>query len=144
MGLCLALAPPALASGRVPAGVKRVSVTLTFPLQTGGVHRAVHRTLTKAATVRRVVAAVDLLHTAGSHGVCPMVMRLAPELTVVFRGTSGRALAQTKVQVALGSRGVSGSSYCFPITFTGGGLSQRLVGNRYVRLMGRMIGTAIS
>src|SRR5579875_2762523 len=105
LGLCLALASPALASGRVPTGVKRISVTLTLPLQTGGTHKWVRRTVSNAATVHRLVAAADLLHPARSERVCPMLVRFGPELTVVFRGASGRTLAQTKVQVTLGSHG---------------------------------------
>lgn len=143
-GLLLGLASPAFAGARVPAGVKRISVALTFPLVGSGTHKAVHRTLTKTATVRRVVGSLDALRAATVHGVCPMFMRLGPQLTVVYRGSSGQMLAETKVLVALGSTGTSGSSYCFPITFTGGSQSQRLVGNSYVRLIGRMIGTPIS
>ncbi len=143
-GLLLGLASPAFAGGRVPAGVKRISVALTFPLEGNGTYKAVHRTLTKTTAVRKVVGALDALRAATVHGVCPMFMRLGPELTVIYRGSSGQMLAETKVLVALGSTGGSGSSYCFPITFTGGGQSQRLVGNSYVRMIGRMIGTPIS
>lgn len=144
LGLFLALASPALSHDRVPTGVKRINVTLTFPLQGNGPHKAVRRTLTKTATVRHLVGALDLLKAATVHGVCPMFLRLGPELTVIFRGSSGQRLAETKVQVALGSSGSSGTSYCFPITFSAGSQSQRLLGNGYVRLVGRLIGTAIS
>ena len=142
--LFLGLASPALASGRVPAGVSRISVVLTFPPQVGGTHRAIHRTLTGTAAVREIVGAANALRPAPVHGVCPMFVRLGPELTVVFRSDTGRMLAETRVQVTLGRRGTSGSSYCFPILFSGAGRNQRLVGNGYVRLVGRLIGTNIS
>jgi hypothetical protein len=73
-----------------------------------------------------------------------MIMRLGPDLTVVFRNSSGTALAEVSVQVADGTKGDSGSSACFPIRFISGGKSQSLVGNSFVRMMGRMLGTAIS
>jgi hypothetical protein len=144
LGLCLALAASAFASGRVPNGVKRINVTLTFPLAVKGSKPAVHRTLTRAATVQKVVGAADALRTAKVIGVCPMFVRLADELTVVFKGSSGQTLAETRVQVEQGSRGTSGSSPCFPVQFVAGNQNLRLVGNGYVRLLGRLIGTAIS
>ena len=114
-----------------------------------------HKTLTKAATVHKVVNAADVLQTAQVVKMCPMAvplgsrsarlspmfMRLGPELTVVFKGSSGQTLAQTKVQVEQGSRGTSAASFCFPIQFTAGSQNQRLVGNSFVRLFGRLIGT---
>src|SRR5579875_1646229 len=133
LGACLALAGPASAGNRMPAGVKRIGVTLTFPLTGSGSRKPVHRTLAGAATVRRVVGAADALRGAKVVGACPMFVRAGSELTVVFRGASGRILAETSVQVVLGSRGTSGTSACFPIHFTAGSHSQRLVGNSYLR-----------
>ena len=144
LGLSLALASTAFASDRVPTGVKRINVTLTYPLTVNGAKKALHRTLTRAATVQKVVRAADELQTATVIGACPMFMRAGPGLTVVFRGASGQVLAETRVQVELGSRGTSGTSACFPIQFTAGRDNQRLVGNSYVRLLGRLIGTPIS
>lgn len=144
IGLVLGLASPALAGDRVPSGVKRISVTLTMPLEVGGSQKTVRRTVTGAGTVRGVVRDVDDLQTATTQGPCPMVVRLGPELTVVFRSSSGKTLAETRVQVALGSRGTSGTSACSPITFTAANQNQRLVGNSYIRRVGRLIGTAIS
>jgi hypothetical protein len=69
---------------------------------------------------------------------------VSPELTVVFKSSSGRTLAETRVAVVQGSRGTSGTSACFPIQFTAGSQNQRLVGNSYVRLIGRLVGTPIS
>lgn len=144
-GLVLALAVPAFAADRVPSGVKRVSVTLTFPPQTSGSRKPVRRTFTTTAKVHNIVNAANSLQIAKVRGLCPMFVRLGPELTVVFRGGSGSSsLAEVKVEVALGSKGSSGSSACFPIHFTTSGSQQALVGNSFVRLVGRMIGTAIS
>lgn len=143
-GLLLGLASPAYASGRVPAGVKRISVALVFPLKVNGKQNSVHRTLTKSATIDEVVGAVDQLKTATVHHVCPMYMRIGPELTVDFLGSHGQKLAETKVQVVIGSHGKSGTSWCFPIQFTAGKTSQRLVGNSYVRLIGHVIGDPLS
>lgn len=142
--LLLGTASPALASGRVPAGVKRISVTLTFPLKVNGKQNADHRTLAKASTVHEVVGAVDMLRSPTVEGVCPMYVRLSPVLTVVFIGSHGRKLAETRVQVVLGSRGTSGTTACFPIQFTVGTHSHSLVGNSYIRLMGRLIGISLS
>ena len=144
LGLILALAAPAFASDRIPTGVKKVDVTLTFPPTAGGSKKTVRRTMTKAATLQKLVDAVDVLRTAKTVAVCPMFIRLSPVLTVVFEGSSGQTLAETRVQVEQGSHGTSGSSFCFPIQFTAGSANQRLVGNSYVRLVGRLIGTPIS
>jgi hypothetical protein len=141
VGLLLALTAPAFASDRVPTGVKQINVTLTFPLKSG---KPLHRTLTKSATVRNVVGAADVLRAATVVGACPMFIRVSPELTVFFKGASGKTLAETRVAVVQGSRGSSGTSACFPIQFTAGSRNLRLVGNSYVRLLGRLIGTKIS
>ena len=114
---------------------------MTLPLKSS---KPVHRTLTKSATVQKVVGAADILHAARVVGACPMFIRVGPELTVVFKGASGKTLAQTRVAVVQGSRGTSGTSACFPIQFTAGSQNLRLVGNSYVRLLGRLIGTKIS
>lgn len=146
-GLIVGLAAPALAlaSDRVPHGVTRISVTLTFPLATpSGSHRAGHRTLARAATIAEVVRATDALPVAHLHIMCPMIVRLGPVLTVIFRNARGSAVAEAQVQVVPGSHGDSGSSPCFPIRFTRGHTDAALVGNRWVRMMGRLIGTAIS
>lgn len=144
LGLILALAAPAFASNRVPAGVKRISVTLTFPPTVMPQKQAIDRTLTKRSAVREVVVAADALQTAKAVGACPMFLRASPMLTVVFKGSSGQTLAETRVQVEQGSHGTSGASFCFPIQFTAGSANQRLVGNSYVRLIGRLVGTPIS
>ena len=144
LGLCLVLASAAFASDRIPTGVRRINVTLTYPVSLKGSKPALHRTLTKTATVQKVVGAADVLRAAKVAGVCPMYMRAGSELTVIFRGASGQILAETRVQVAFGSHGTSGTSACFPIQFSAGSQNQRLLGNSYVRLVGRLIGTAIS
>lgn len=149
IGVMLGLAAPALAGGgRVPAGVKYVSIRLTAPTGVSGSHKPVSRTLTSAAKVRAAVRAADALQIAHRHGMCPMFIRLGPVLTVTFRaGPAGPALARAQVEVAWGKHGSSGSSFCFPIHFTSSALSgggQALVGNGFVRAIGRLIGTAIS
>ena len=140
---------PARASGtaRVPVGVRQIVVTLSFLPSGDGHHRSRERTLTRRASVREVVQAADRLTPAVIRGACPLFMRLGPDLTVVFRG--GRrdrlTLAQARVQVVLGRHGDSGASACFPIYFTAGrGGEEPLVGNGFVRLVGRLIGQAIS
>lgn len=144
--LAVALAAPGLAlgAGRVPSGVTRVSVTLTFAPTSSNARGPEHRTFTKASSVAQVVDATDALPTAKLRGMCPMIMRLGPQLTVVFRNSSGAALAEETVQVVDGTKGDSGSSACFPIRFTSAGKGQSLLGNGFVRMMGRMLGTAIS
>lgn len=140
----LVLAAPALAAARVPGGVTRVSVTLTFAPSSSGTRSPEHRTFTKASSVAQVVNATDALQTAKLRGMCPMIMRLGPELTVIFRNSSGTALAEETVQVVDGTKGDSASSACFPIRFTSAGKGQSLLGNSFVRMMGRLLGTAIS
>jgi hypothetical protein len=141
----LAVPATALASDRVPRGVTRISATLTFPLATpSGGHRTVHRTLTRAATVAEVVSATDALPVTHRHIMCPMIVRLGPVLTVIFRNARGSAVAEAQVQVVQGAHGDSGASPCFPIRFTRGRTDAALVGNGWVRMMGRLIGTAIS
>jgi hypothetical protein len=103
-----------------------------------------HRAVTRAATVAAVVRATDALSAPRIVGACPMIMVLGPELTVVYRNSRGTALAQAQVQVRAGSRGDSGSSVCFPIHFTSAGRSQSLVGNSFVRMIGRLLGANIS
>jgi hypothetical protein len=131
---------------RVPAGVNRVVVTLTFPRLRQPVRAPVRRTFTTAARVDQVVRATDALQTAVLHGPCPLFVRIGPELTVVFRGGRGGStvLAELTVEVTLGKHGSSGLSPCFPIRFSGRGHSQALVGGGFVRLIGSLIGTAIS
>jgi hypothetical protein len=143
-GLMLGLAAPAFAANRVPRGVTRVSVTLTFAPQTSGSRKPEQRTYTKAKTVNDVVNATDALALAKIRGVCPMIMRLGPDLTVVFKNSSGTELAEETVQVVDGTKGDSGSSACFPIRFSSAGKGESLLGNSFVRMMGRLLGTAIS
>lgn len=149
-GLLLALSAPALAGdaradGRLPAAVTKISVSISFPLRTvSGRHRPVHLTLTRASTVADVIAATNALPAAKARGMCPMIMRIGPVLTVVFRNAAGAALATATVDVAQGSKGDSGSSYCFPIHFASAGQATALIGNGWVRLIGRLAGTAIS
>jgi hypothetical protein len=143
LALMLGLAGPAFAANRVPSGVTRVSVTLTFT-PTSGTRKPELRTYTKAKTVAGIVNATDALALAKIHGVCPMIMRLGPDLTVVFRNSSGTELAEETVQVVDGTKGDSGSSACFPIRFTSAGKGQSLLGNSFVRMMGRLLGTPIS
>ncbi len=141
----LALASPALASNRVPTNVKQIAVTLTFP-PAQNTKKPVHRTLTKPATVKRVISAVNQLKLAKTDRVmCPMFEVLGPKLTVVFRASAaGPALAEAQVDVSLGSHGSSGSSVCFPIRFSSGSAQTALIGNGFVRLIGGLIGTPIS
>jgi hypothetical protein len=145
VGLALGPAVPAFAANHLPSGVNKISVTLTFPLKTvSGSQNTVRRTLTKAATVAEVVSATNALPTAAVRGVCPMLVVLGPELTVVFRNSSGTELAAAQVQVVQGSRGESGSSRCFPIRLISSGKDTNLLGNSWVRLIGRLIGKSIS
>ena len=136
----------AAASGRVPPGVNRIVVSLTFLPGHDGHSGSFERTLARRAAVRRVVQAADRLKPAVIRGACPQLMRLGPELSIVFRG--GRrdqvVLAQARVQIALGTHGDSGASACFPIGFSSGRTHEPLVGNSFVRLIGRLIGRAIS
>lgn len=130
---------------RVPHGVRRISISLMFPVQAGPrSHRPMHRTVTRAATVRQVVRATNALSVPRIVGACPMLMVLGPELTVVYRNSRGSALAQAQVQVRTGSRGDSGSSVCFPIHFTSPGRRESLVSNSFVRMIGRLLGANIS
>jgi hypothetical protein len=140
----LVLAAPAYAAGRVPSGVTRVSVTLTFEPTSSNTRSPERRTFTRASSVTQIVKATDALQTAKVRGMCPMIMRIGPELTVVFRNANGTALAEETVQVVDGIKGDSGSSACFPIRFTSAGKGQSLLGNSFVRMMGRLLGTAIS
>lgn len=143
--LLFLMAAPALASNRVPHGVTKVEIAVNFPLRTvSGYHKPVHVTLTKAAAVAEVVNATDALPVAKMRGVCPMIMRIGPELTVSFRNASGAEIGVAAVAVAQGSKGESGSSPCFPIRFTSAGKTSDLLGNHWVRLMGKLAGTAIS
>lgn len=147
LALCLSLGPaaPALADSRLPAGIASISVTLSFPLTSGsGSHKPVHKKLTRAATVSEVVGATNKLRVAPGHVVCPMFVRVGPVLAVVFRNSAGRALARAQVQVVQGSRGQSGSSACFPIRLVRSGREANLLGNSWVRMMGRLIGVRIS
>ncbi len=136
----------AAASGRVPPGVGRIVVSLTFLPGRDGHARSSEHTLDRRAAVRRVVQAADRLAPAVIRGACPQFMRLGPDLTVVFKG--GRhdeaVLAQARVQITLGTHGDSGASACFPIAFSSGRTHAPLVGNGFVRLVGRLIGMAIS
>lgn len=139
------LAAPALAGGRLPSGITKISVTISFPLRTGsGYRKTVHVALTRPPTVAEVVKATAALPVANARGVCPMFMRLGPELTVVFRNASGTEVAAAEVAVIQGSKGESGSSACFPIRLTTAGKSSDLLGNSWVRMMGKLAGTAIS
>jgi hypothetical protein len=140
----LAVAAPAFAAGRVPSGVKRVSVTLTANPTTSSTSSAAQRSFTKAASVAQIVRATDALPLAKARGMCPMLMRLGPQLTLVFSNAKGKAVAQLTVQVEDGTKGDSGSSNCFPIHFMSGDQGASLVGNGFVRMMGRMLGTPIS
>ena len=145
--LVLALAVPALAASanRVPKGVTRISATVIYPIKTGpGAHATVRRTLTGAATVAEVVKATNALPIAHVVGACPMLMVLGPRLTVVYRNSKGTELAQAEVQVTSGNRGDSGSSVCSPIRFLSGSHSASLIGNSWVRMMGKLIGADIS
>jgi hypothetical protein len=145
LALALGVAAPAVASNRVPGTVKQIAVTLTFPPRVGDSRRPVRRTLTRAATVKRVISAVDALKAAQTRIMCPMIMILGPELTVVFRaGPAGPTLAEAQAEVTLGTHGSSGSSSCFPIRFSAHGVQTPLIGNSFVRLMGGLIGTPIS
>jgi hypothetical protein len=139
---------PAWAGGsaRIPPGVRQIVVSLTF-LPGGHGYESLTRRLDRGASVREVVQAADRLTPAVIRGACPQLMRLGPDLEVLFKG--GRrdrlTLAQAHVQITLGDRGDSGASACFPIELsTAGGDERPLVGNSFVRLIGRLIGKAIS
>ena len=147
LALALGVAAPAFASNRVPANVKRIAATLTFPGGIDGSRPTVHRTLTRRTTVQRVIRAVNGLQPSKQRIMCPMIMVPGPILTVVFKaGGAGPnpALAQAQVNVVLGTHGSSGSSPCFPIRFSAHGVQSPLIGNSFVRLMGGLIGTPIS
>jgi hypothetical protein len=148
LALALGVAATAVASNRVPGSVRRIAVTLTFPGGVDGSRPTVHRTLTSRTTVQRVIRAVDALQPAKQRIMCPMIMILGPVLTVVFkaggRAGSNPALAQAQVQVRTGTQGDSGSSSCLPIRLTARGVQTPLIGNSFVRLMGKLIGTPIS
>ena len=145
LSVALAAAAPALAAGRLPGGIARISVTISSPLKTGsGSRKPVHVTLSRAATVAMVVKATNALRVARVHGACPMFMRVGPELSVVFRNSKGTELAAAWVAVTQGSRGDSGSSFCFPIRLVSSGRTTDLLGNGWVRMIGRLAGTAIS
>ena len=141
-----ALADGARTAGRVPSGVTKVSIAISFPLTTpsGQRHKPVHVSLTRSATVAEAVAATNALPLAKMRGMCPMYMRIGPVLTVVFRNSGGSQLATATVDVTQGSKGDSGASACFPIRYVSSGSSSSLTGNSWVRLMGRLAGTAIS
>ncbi len=130
---------------RVPRGVRRISVSLTVPFANGpGAHAPVRRTLTRPATVTSVVAATDALPPVRVMHPCPLLLVRGPELALVYRGAHGAALATLMVQVTLGSAGHSGSSPCFPIRFSRSGHERLLLGNGFVRMVGRLLGTPIS
>lgn len=97
--------------------------------------------------MRAVVRGLDALRPARVHGMCPRYIRLGPSLSVVLRSGTGSvhpALAAARVAVALGTHGASGSSACFPIHFSSRRHSEALIGNGFVRLVGRLVGTSIS
>jgi hypothetical protein len=145
--LAVGLAVPALAlaGNRLPSGITRVYLTISFPMTTGsGSHKPVHKTLSKAASVAEAVDATNALPIAKVHVMCPMIMRVGPELTVVFKNAHGNQVAAAQVQVTQGSKGDSGSSACFPIRFTSSGKISDLLGNSWVRTMGKLVGTSIS
>lgn len=150
--LALALVTAGSARARSPAaalprGIHAVAATLSFPAVP--IYRArhtLHRTFTSGVAVRRLVALVDALEPISTHIVCPAIVFLGPELTLVFRaGPAGPALAETQVQVTTGSRGHSGQSPCFPIRIEveGHALTPR-VSATFVRAVGRLMGVAIS
>ena len=129
---------------RVPSGTRLVDVTVTFP-QTKP-HRPVRRAIKSPRAVAELIRAADALKIPPSGNfVCPMFMILEPSLTVTFRaGPAGPALAQAQLPVSLGTAGSSGSSRCFPIHFSSRGREQSLLGNSFVRLVGRTIGVQLS
>lgn len=145
--LLLGIAAGASAGGfeRVPSPVAKISIAISSPLKSvTGYHKPVHRTLTSASALASAVKATDALPVAKLRGVCPMIIRLGPELTVTFRNSRGTALAVAEVAVTFGSKGQSATSPCFPIRFTSGNRTTVLLGNGWVRLMGKLAGTAIS
>ena len=144
VGLLLGPAAPAFAANRVPKGVIKVSVALTFVLKLPTNQKPVYRTFARIRTVAEIIHATDALRPVRSRGVCPMIIALGPQLRVTFRNASGAAIAWAQVQVRQGNRGSSGSSPCFPIRYSSAGTNSALLGNSWVRLMGRLIGTAIS
>lgn len=129
---------------RVPSGAKLVDVTITFP-QTEP-RKPVRRAITSPRAVAGLIRAADALKAPPpGNFVCPMFMILEPSLTVVFKaGRAGPALAQAQLPVSLGTAGSSGSSRCFPIHFSSRGREQSLLGNGFVRLVGRTIGVQLS
>jgi len=132
-------------AGHVPPGVQRVRITLTLIGPTAAPGRGVRtRTLTRRVAVRLAIQAADALVPATTHYACPMYMRVGPVLVVSYLSRSGAVRAQARVEVALGSKGSSGSNACFPISFTAGGRTEALLGEGYVRLMGRLLGVTIS
>lgn len=145
VGLLLGFAAAAMATSRVPKGITKVNVTLTIPASGSTTRGTQHKTITKAASVAAIVSATDGLQPPSTkHIMCPMIMRLGPALTVIFRNAKGVEVAEATAQVTLGSKGDDGTSPCFPIRLVMGGKSSALLGNGWIRMMGRMIGTAIS
>jgi hypothetical protein len=138
----------ATASGRMPAGVRRAMVTVTFPPTPNAPTHPIRRLITNAKKVHALIAAVNALKPATTHLMCPAIEVLGPVLTVVYRAGPGPAhpdIAQTKVKVTTGTHGSSGSSSCFPIAFSAGSThSAALTSNSYVRLVGRLSGISIS
>ena len=145
LGLLLGFAAPAMATSRVPKGITKVSLTLTIPASASSARGTQRKTITKAASVAAIVSATNALQAPSTkHMICPMIMRLGPDLTVIFRNAKGVEVAEATAQVTLGSKGSDGTSPCFPIRLVMGGKSTPLLGNSWIRMMGRMIGTAIS
>ncbi|HET9094529.1 MAG TPA: hypothetical protein VFN36_05530 [Solirubrobacteraceae bacterium] len=139
------VAETASVAARVPRGVKRIVVSLAFPFTSGpGAHAPVRRTLTRPATVARVVAATDALRRVRIVHPCPMLRVRGPELALVYRGARGAPLATLMVQVTTGRDGRSGASPCFSIRFSSAGREQLLLSNGFVRMAGRLLGTPIS
>lgn len=136
----------AVQSGRVPRGVKRVTVTVTYPELGKAMRAPLVRVLTSPSEVRALVTAVDRLKPLNRHGImCPVLLVDRPVLRLVFSSGSGATLAQVRVSVSIGTGGDSGANICFPVMFqTGAGAQRSLVGKALVPLAGRLIGAVIS
>lgn len=121
VGLLLGFAAAAMATTRVPKGITKVSLTLTLPPSTTNARTPEHKTITKAASVAAIVSATNALQPAIRHGMCPMILRLGPELTVSFRNAKGATVASASAAVTLGSTSNDGTSACSPIRLFNGG-----------------------
>lgn len=140
---------PRPAGERVPAGVRRVVVSLRIGRGPDGMrhqHNHVHA-LTSAPTVAKVVAELNSLPISqpGLMYMCPAIFNGRPQLTLRFLSAAGATLARTQVSVYPGRHGASGWTSCDPIQFWIGAHRQTsLTSHTFVTWVGALIGADIS